>query len=487
MEKRWTIGLLVAIGLALAGLVTIQVKWIRDTAVLKEELYEQAVQNALYAVSERLELEEKLRDLSGHEEVREFLLQEPTAEAGVVHQEGTSVAEEAVLMRILEPLDRSEQEALVEDMVRGLLSRGGSRAVRDRIDPLLLDSLMTMEFQAKGVSRSNEYGVFTAKGEVVHVSGKGLVDTIALANSSYRERLFRADLIGEPIYLHVLRPDREGSLIGGMIPLLVTSILFILVIIMAFILAIRIILRQKRLGDIRNDLVNNLTHELKTPISTIALACEALADPSIPKSEQQLRTYTAMIKDENKRLGQLVESVLQSAVLDSGKLVVKRVQLDLHALIADVVRSSSMQVSRRNGNIELDLKAEIHHVMGDRIHLSNLLYNLIDNAVKYTEQAPRVRIATKNDNEGVHISVSDNGIGIPASEQNKIFDRLYRVPTGDLHNTKGFGLGLSYVRSVLDRHGGKVRLDSSPGRGSTFHLFIPFEHDESAQAPRSGR
>jgi two-component system phosphate regulon sensor histidine kinase PhoR len=157
-------------------------------------------------------------------------------------------------------------------------------------------------------------------------------------------------------------------------------------------------------------------------------------------------------------------------------MVLKRVDLDLHALIKDVVRSSSMQVSRRNGVIDLALKAEIHHVNGDRIHLTNLLYNLIDNAVKYTEQEPRIRIGTANNDEGVTISVQDNGIGISASEQRKIFDRLYRVPTGNIHNTKGFGLGLSYVRTVVERHGGRIHLESAPGRGSTFHIFIPFEH-----------
>ena len=202
----------------------------------------------------------------------------------------------------------------------------------------------------------------------------------------------------------------------------------------------------------------------------------------MPKTEQQVRTFVAMIRDENKRLGSLVENVLQSAVLESGHMVLKRVGLDVHALIQDVIRSSSMQVSRRNGHIELDLKAEIHHVSGDRIHLTNLLYNLIDNAVKYTDQEPRIRIATVSNDEGVTVSVTDNGIGISASEQRKIFDRLYRVPTGNLHNAKGFGLGLSYVRTVVERHGGRIRLESAPGRGSTFHIFIPFEHGSTAQA-----
>ena len=206
----------------------------------------------------------------------------------------------------------------------------------------------------------------------------------------------------------------------------------------------------------------------------------------MPKTDQQVRTFVNMIRDENKRLGSLVENVLQSAVLESGHMVLKRVDLDVHTLIQEVVRSSGIQVSRRNGRIDLDLKAEIHHVNGDRIHLTNLLYNLIDNAVKYAEQEPRIRIGTANNDEGVTISVTDNGIGIAPSEQRKIFDRLYRVPTGNIHNAKGFGLGLSYVRTVVERHGGRIKLESAPGRGSTFHIFIPFEHVRTQTAAGRG-
>ena len=267
-----------------------------------------------------------------------------------------------------------------------------------------------------------------------------------------------------------------------MLPLLLISAVFMVIIGMAFAFTIRTIFRQKRISEIRNDLVNNLTHELKTPISTIGLACEALSDPSMPKTEEQVRTFVGMIRDENKRLGSLVENVLQSAVMESGQMVIKHVDLDVHALLQDVVRSSNIQVSRRNGRIDLDLKAEIYRVSGDRIHLTNLFYNLIDNAVKYAEQEPRIRIATTSNNEGVTVSVSDNGIGIAPSEQRKVFERLYRVPTGNIHNAKGFGLGLSYVRTVVDRHEGRIELDSVPGRGSTFRIFIPFEHVRTTEA-----
>jgi two-component system phosphate regulon sensor histidine kinase PhoR len=386
-----------------------------------------------------------------------------------------------LLVRYFDAASEAEREALVADMVRDVLSRP-VRDIRGRIDLRLLDSLLTQELAGNGITGPFQFGVFDDQRLLVLVPPDMTMDTAALAASPFRERLFPHDLSGPAHYLHLGFADQDNWSPGALLPMLVVAIVLLLVIVLAFGMAVRLILRQKRIGDIRKDLVNNLTHELKTPISTIALACEALADPSMPKSEDQVRSYIAMVRDENKRLGSLVENVLQSAVLDSGHMVLKRVELDLHGVVRDVVRSSGMQVSRRNGRVELDLQAEIHHLIGDRIHLTNLLYNLIDNAVKYADKEPRILISTRSSDEGITLSVADNGIGIAPSEQGKIFDRLYRVPTGNIHNAKGYGLGLSYVKTVVERHHGRIRVESQPGRGTTFHIFIPFEHVRTDQA-----
>jgi len=308
-------------------------------------------------------------------------------------------------------------------------------------------------------------------------------DSAALRSSAHSTRLFRNDLVGEPYWLRIHLPDQQRHVLRSMWPLLAASALFLLLIIAAFVYTLRTIWLQKRLGDIKNDLVNNLTHELKTPISTIALACEALNDPGIPKSPEQMKIFTNMIRDENKRLGLLVESVLQSAVSDSGHMRLRLADLDLHVVLADVVRNSSISAENRGGRVEFLPQAELAHVRGDRIHLANVFYNLIDNAVKYCETAPVVTLTTHSDSKGLTVRVRDNGIGIPKSEQKKIFDRLYRVPTGDRHNVKGFGLGLSYVKAVIERHGGGIRVESGSGLGSTFHITIPFEHGKHDQAP----
>jgi len=507
VDKRLIAGALLAISIALVGLVVIQGVWIRKTIALKEAQFAHGVDNALFTVSERLERMERMREVQRHRSGRRLLARIDRLRAEQLEMEATLAAAEAEEMELAtrdtdlqgspeappppDPMmsapsapevGAEEYEELVTDMVRGILASELTRDVRDRIDAQLLDSLLTAELAAAGVGVGFNYGVFTPTGTWIELAAEHAGDTAALARSPFRERLFRHDVAGHTYYLNVLLPDDNTSFTAGLWPMLVASGFFILLIALAFVLAIRTLLRQKRLNDIRNDLVNNLTHELKTPISTISLACEALADPSMPKTEQQVRTYTTMIRDENKRLGSLVENVLQSAVQDSGRMVLKPVDLDLHAVIQDVVRSSTIRVSRRNGRIDVDLGAEIHGLKGDRIHLTNLLYNLIDNAVKYTEKEPRIRIATFSDDEGITVRISDNGIGIPASEHRKIFDKLYRVPTGNLHNAKGFGLGLSYVKSVVDRHGGRIKVESTPGQGTTFHIFLPYEHVQAHQA-----
>mgnify|MGYP003393436364 CR=1 FL=1 len=486
MDKRFITGLSIAITLALAGLVGIQVQWIHNTLQLKDAQFVQNVSGALINVSDRLERVDALQDIRRHN-VAGILL--PPGEPMPPGARDTStvindltIDEHTTAYPGEGHLDHHQREALISEMVKGIMGAGAALGVRERLDPRLLDSLLTEELRSRGIGAHHEHGVFSATGEAVLLHlGPGTTEG-SLKNSNHRVRLFRTDPGPEAFFLHVAIPDQQRLVWRSMGLLLVTSAVLLLIIVLAFLFTVRTILRQKRISDIRTDLVNNLTHELKTPISTIALACEALTDPGMPKTTEQMSGFVNMIRDENKRLGVLVESVLQSAVLDSGRMRIRPVDLDLHALLKEVERHSSIQANRRNGMVELDLKADLAHVLGDRIHLTNVFYNLVDNALKYTREAPRVRISTRSDAAGITVSVSDNGVGIPRAEQRKIFDRLYRVPTGNVHNVKGFGLGLSYVQAVVERHGGTIRVESEPGAGSTFHVQLPFEHERSDKA-----
>jgi two-component system phosphate regulon sensor histidine kinase PhoR len=217
-----------------------------------------------------------------------------------------------------------------------------------------------------------------------------------------------------------------------------------------------------------------MTHELKTPISTISLACEVLGDEDISKTKERTDRYLTMIKEENKRLGILVENVLQTALLDKGNFKLKPINIDLHDIILQAIGSVQLAIDKKEGEISAELKADKHEIYADHTHIQNIIYNLLDNAIKYTPVKPIIKIYTQDLANGIEFCVQDNGIGIARENQKKIFEKLYRVPTGNIHDVKGFGLGLSYVKAIVEKHGGEVWVESEPGHGSNFHVRLPY-------------
>jgi len=219
-----------------------------------------------------------------------------------------------------------------------------------------------------------------------------------------------------------------------------------------------------------------MTHELKTPISTIALACESIGDPQLKHSQQKVNEYVGMIRAENERLGNLVEDVLQSAVLDRGDFKIKSEEVNIHNVVASSIEKMQALVEKNSGTIQTDFIAKDNIISGDRFHLVNVVGNLVDNAIKYSEDSPKIKVSTENVQDGLKIICEDNGIGISLENQKKIFDKLYRVPSGNIHNVKGFGLGLNYVQAIVHKHGGNIRVSSELGKGSKFEIFLPFNH-----------
>jgi len=255
---------------------------------------------------------------------------------------------------------------------------------------------------------------------------------------------------------------------------IIIAILFTLIIITAFYLTVRTMLRQKKLSEIKNDFINNMTHEFKTPISTIALAAEMAQENSAsmmdsPKGSR-LDRYLGIIREENKRLGTHVEKVLQMALLDKGHVKLKITPNNIHDLIGAALNGQSVQIEQKEGEVDLNFDAEDDVVAADEVHISNILNNLIDNAIKYSYERVTISFNYEQEPHGWQLTVADNGIGIPKAYQSSVFDRFFRVPTGDLHQVKGFGLGLAYVRQVVEKHGGSISLASEPGKGSAFVL-----------------
>jgi two-component system phosphate regulon sensor histidine kinase PhoR len=297
----------------------------------------------------------------------------------------------------------------------------------------------------------------------------------------FRINLSPNNVFVAPLYLTIQFPDEQNYLLRTMWLTLSISAIIILSLVIAFFYTINTIRRQKKYTDIKNDFISNMTHEFKTPISTIALAGEMLSDTTVVKTPEKLARFTKMIRDENKRLGVLVESILQTAVLDKGDFKLQRIEFDLQEVIKSALEKIHLQVDQKNGKLNEDLSAKESIIYADKVHITNIIFNLLDNALKYSKEIPDITISTENIPQGVLLSVKDNGIGISKENVKKIFDQFYRVSTGNVHDIKGFGLGLSYVRAIVVKHGGQISVESELNKGSTFKIYIPFKAENINQ------
>ena len=290
--------------------------------------------------------------------------------------------------------------------------------------------------------------------------------------SSYIFPFVTNDLIHQ-VYLIVYFPYEKAYLFRQISIMLITSSLLIFSMIFIFIYAIGTIIKQEKLAIMKNDFINNMTHEFKTPISTISLACQALTDEDIPKSRDLYDTYINIIEEENKRLGSMAEKILQSAIIEKAVMNLNILDIDMTDIISDMVRNVEIQIKQKNGSIQFDNQASDGSVKGDPVHISNVVNNLIDNAIKYSTEAPDIKLTLKEEGNCIIVEIADNGIGISKGNQKKIFEKLYRVPTGNVHEVKGFGLGLTYVKAIIEKHKGSITLESQLGKGTTFFIRLP--------------
>ena len=278
----------------------------------------------------------------------------------------------------------------------------------------------------------------------------------------------------ENYHLAVFFPGQETYIFAQSSGALLLSVAFILLLLCCFAYTLIVIQRQKKLSVIKNDFINNLTHEFKTPIASISLATSMLKRRKEEVDERKRANYLDLIENESKRLEGQVDKVLQIAMIDSGNFSLNKKELDVHDIIHRVVAGMNLVVNKRKGEIKLELRAVSAKVMADETHLVNIIYNLVDNALKYTVDIPEIMIATSDSEQGIEISIKDNGIGIGEEIQKYIFDKFYRAETGNVHNVKGFGLGLSYVKKIIEAHSGKIDLTSKLNQGSEFRLYFPF-------------
>ena len=451
---------------ALMGLMIIQTYWIKNAVTVKEAVFIQGVKEAMTDVVYKLEKLEAARQFN------ESLLQrEKWAQTMDSINKGMYQTNEMDAISLNQFMRKS---LLAQEALQNMMNRFSNLPVENRIDPQTLDSLLGSELENRGINTDYEYGVFSPSRNTMPIQKTGKYPK-ELLNNGYHYTLFPSDMTANPNYLMIYFPHERKFLISQLWRMLTISIVLILTIILSFSYTIFTIFRQKKLSEMKNDFINNMTHEFKTPISTISLACEALKDKDFQEISGVSDTYITMIDEENNRLKSMAERILQSAKLEKNNIALKKEEVDVHEIIGEAIKNIQLQIEKKAGKIIMELSAEKHILQADKVHFTNIIFNLLDNANKYSPVTPQLKIKTENSYSGIIISIEDNGIGISKANQKKVFEKLYRVPTGNIHNVKGFGLGLSYVKAIVEAHGGKIGLESELEKGTKFILTLPFE------------
>ena len=372
--------------------------------------------------------------------------------------------------------DLRGKSELLRDVMKSVFFQ--PRQIEGRVNRQMIDSLLKGELGQRGIGLNYDFAVCNAANQPLFYTASFPVGSESTNPNLFKASLFPNDLSGSKNQLAVYFRDQRAFVVQDSVLPVLSSLVLFLMILGCFYAAITTILRQRKLADIKNDFINNMTHEFKTPISTIALAVEmAQEQTGAPgPSSQKLDRYLGVVRDETKQLGGHVEKVLQMALLDGGDVKLQIKEVNIHSIIEKSLQNMGVQIEQKNGEVELDFEAQNECVEADELHLTNILVNLIDNANKYSPQQPRISIQTRNVEAGVVVRVADAGMGMAAEQLNQIFDKFYRVPTGNLHNVKGFGLGLSYVKKMVELHHGTVLAGSVVGLGSWFEITLPFKH-----------
>lgn len=390
--------------------------------------------------------------------------------SGNIHFELTTRADSSGMdVNVTKVLNKTAQfNSVVQRMVTQ-----ESIDIDNRIRPKILDSLLRIEFQNRGIDIYFNFGVVDEHSKNFLLLNSNARKKEDLLNSSLKASLFPNDILDNATYLVVNFPTKDQFLFKKIFATLSSSVILLLVIIACFTYAIIIIFRQKKLSELKNDFINNMTHEFKTPIATVSLACEALSDNEIAKEKMNVAKYVGVIKDETMRLGTQVEKVLEAATMEKGDLQITKNHEDIHSIINDCADRAQIQIDGGDGRLVRILEAKRHYALVDGHHFTNAVTNLLDNALKYSGDSPNIMVKTSNHGNLLRIAIKDNGIGISKEQQKHIFDKFYRVPTGDIHDVKGFGLGLNYVLYVVEAHQGRISVESELEKGSTFIIEIP--------------
>ncbi len=339
--------------------------------------------------------------------------------------------------------------------------------INDTLHPYLLENLLIQEFKSRNLTETFEYAIYDCFTDSI-VFGKSVNIDENQSESAHYLQYIKWERDGH--YFGVYFPQR-GVRIFNSLEIWIYSSILIIIITIFFAYTIFVILQQKKLSEVRSDFVNNMTHELKTPIATINLTASALADPKMQENPDRLKQYISILSEEGNRLKTLVEKVLQSSNADSGSLRLTKDEISINDVVNEVSNSFPNYLS--SGELKLKLAQDLPNLIADKFHLTNVVFNLVENAVKYNKDVVDIQITTRKHGKWIELEVADKGPGIAKEHQKKVFEKFYRVPTGDIYQTKGYGLGLFYVKQIADKHNGEILLHSEPGNGTVFTLRLP--------------
>ena len=501
--KKSTIWLLTFImALTFIGLLYVQIMYMREMIRMREDQFSEGVKRSLYAVTTALEREE-----TRHYLTEDFAMFDASALAsggfradqtqmsnGALNfQQNTRTAETPVEdIRINDDIKLGSstslqsnhdnlrgqylyQKGLLNEVILTILSQSSNRPIRERADSTMVRGYMRTELESNGLDLPFEFAIVNRAGLPVYRTDGFTPPESDDKGSVYVQALFPNDPGSRVNYIQVYFPTK-ANYIFSTVKFMIPSFVFTLILLVIFLYTIIVAFRQKKLTEMKNDFINNMTHEFKTPISTISLAAQMLNDDAVRKSPMMLQHTATVINDETKRLRFQVEKVLQMSMFDRQSANLKLQEVDANVAIANIVHTFKLKVEKYGGSLAADLNAEDSIVAVDEMHFTNVIFNLLDNAVKYRREDEPLRLkVTTSDLPGrrLRIEIADNGIGIKKEDLKKIFEKFYRVSTGNRHDVKGFGLGLAYVNKMVRELGGEISAESEFGHGSKFIIVLP--------------
>lgn len=504
MSKRYIWLVTIVLGISLCGLILIQIKYYQSTAKIKEDQFILTVSKALDQVVSKMESDDVAKSIlkgdysnytngivKGDAKINSSGLKIDIPINQGRHQKAqfSFYSENQILFKTETEIN-SNSIADLSKKARALQSKFKRKIMgsnlqlpqmvaqmkreilplRERVDLNSLQKIIQDKLKDNGIKLDFEYAVKSD-----NKFKKKSKDYVSYNQPEiYSKQLFPDDTFPNSHYLYIFFPGMHKYIIKSY-TMLLPSMVLSLILILCCTMTIFIIFRQKRLSKIKNDFINNMTHEFKTPISTISLASQMLRDNSITRTASSIDQMAKIINDESRRLSYQVEKVLQMAIFNEGRLKLKLKAINVHQIIENLLPNFTIRIEDKKGNTYQHLDATEDLVMLDEVHIGNVFSNLLDNAIKYSKDTPEISISTQNKDKGIVITITDNGIGISKEDQKMVFERFFRVHTGNVHDVKGFGLGLSYVKRIIDAHGGHVSVDSSLGKGTKFKVYLPFK------------